>query len=77
MASQDELTKLLLQQAVALFRASPIAGGSEFSMAAAMKMVGIDGKLAESRHLQEKMSRMLQWTLRLEVPPRRVTTNRH
>ena len=62
MASQDELTKLLLQQAVALFRASPIAGGSEFGMVDAMKMVGIDGELAESRHLQEKMRRMLQWT---------------
>jgi hypothetical protein len=52
------------KKAVAVYRKSPVAGGNEFDIEHAMKMVGIDGELAKTRVFKEKMKRLLKGTPR-------------
>jgi hypothetical protein len=50
-----EQYKMLLMNAVTLSRAVPIAGGNQFSMTDAMRMVGIKEVLANSDAFTEQM----------------------
>lgn len=58
----NEQHKMLLMNAATLYRAVPIAGGNQFSMTDAMRMVGIEEALANSDAFKEQMKRMLKAT---------------
>ena len=52
----------LLMNAATLYQAVPIAGGNQFSMTDAMRMVGIEEALANSDAFKKQMERMLRAT---------------
>lgn len=59
-STAEEDAKLLLMEAANLYRSVPFAGGSQFSMADALRMVGIEGKLAKTDAYKERLKRMLK-----------------